>query len=375
MIILRSANLSMSAISYPLQSPILRRGMPLSWMNSLLTNRVAYHVVFWSFVFMFNAAYIAFIGEDRDVSLYNLALRIPFILGCCYINLYVLMPRLYYQGKLFNYAILVLGLILSLNAINLYILEFFVDSPICPTTFEADATFNGSNYVYKSFYLFSVVGLTSGIKLSKDNLSTKMRADAIEKEKLQTELSLLKSQVNPHFFFNTLNNLYALTMRKSDDAPAMVLKLSDLMSYSLYESEQALVPLEKEIAHIRNYLDLESVRLASKINISLIVKGEIQDVKVPPLLFLPLIENCFKHSLIKPPGQEIVIALTVGVETICLKTTNPAVEAKKPVPAKGGLGLVNVRRRLELLYSNRFVFDAAFEDGLFIATLEIPKSS
>src|SRR5688572_3643751 len=112
------------------------------WANSLLSNRWAYHIVFWTFVFVFNAAYIAFIGEDRDVSLYNLVLRIPFILMCCYINLYWLMPAFYYTGKLFSYAVLVLVLIFSINALNLYMLGLFVESPICPTTFEADATFN-----------------------------------------------------------------------------------------------------------------------------------------------------------------------------------------------------------------------------------------
>ncbi len=221
-----------SAVQAP--RPIFSENFSIGWINKVHSNRLAYHIVFWLFVFVFNVAYITFIEEDREVSLYNFALRIPFILACCYINLYWLMPRYYSTGRLLVYTPLVLCMILSLNALNLLLLESFVHTPICPSTFEADATFNGSNYIYKSFYLLSIVGLTSGIKLSKDHLAEVQKTDAIEKARLQTELSLLKSQINPHFFFNTLNNLYALTMKKSDLAPDMVLRLSDLMSYSLY---------------------------------------------------------------------------------------------------------------------------------------------
>jgi len=235
---------------FPTTLPVFTETPSLAWVNKLLTNRVAYHLVFWVLVFGFSAAYISFIGEDRTVSLYNLALRIPFILICCYVNLYLLMPRFYYSGQLFVYASVVLASIFGLNALNLCLLEAFVESPICPTTFEADATFNRSNFLYKSFYLFSIVGLTSGIKLSKNHFIERQKADAIEKEKLQTELSFLKSQIQPHFFFNTLNNLYALTIKKSDLAPEMLLKLSDLMSYGLYEAEAASVPVEKEVLAI-----------------------------------------------------------------------------------------------------------------------------
>jgi two-component system, LytTR family, sensor kinase len=359
----------LTSIRQPLFTPA---STSLGWMTVVLTNRLAYHIVFWAFVFLFNAAYISFIGEDREVSLYNLGLRIPFILACCYINLYWLMPKFYYSGKLLLYGTLVLAMIFSLNALNLYLLQYFVESPICPTTFEADATFNGSNYIYKSFYLFSLVGLTSGIKLSKNHLTEKQRLDAIEKEKLQTELSLLKSQINPHFFFNTLNNLYALTMKKSDLAPDMVLRLSDLMSYSLYESDHTHVSLEKEIKHISNLIELEAVRMNNKIKVEFNVNGLTEDKQIPPLIFLPLIENCFKHAVANGSDNIISIELTATANSLLLKTSNPANPAQKQLHKKGGLGLRNVQRRLELLYDTRHQFETQFSNGHFIATLEIP---
>lgn len=353
-------------------APVFADTPSFGWINKLLTNRIAYHVVFWVFVFVFNAAYISFIGEDRDVSLYNLGLRIPFILIGCYINLYWLMPRFYYAGNLLLYGFMVLAIIFSVNALNLFLLEAFVESPICPTTFEADATFNSSNYLYKSFYLFSIIGLTSGIKLSKNHFVERQKADAIEKEKLQTELSFLKSQIQPHFFFNTLNNLYALTMKKSDLAPEMLLKLSDLMSYGLYEADASSVPIEKEIEHIRNYMELESLRLGSRFNVEFILKGEIENKRIPPLLFLPFIENCFKHAALRETGQSIKIELTVTNQTIELHTNNPFISTKKSFERKGGLGLKNAHRRLQLLYGSEYVVESFESDGQYKVMVRIP---
>ncbi len=356
------------------EESIFSQNRSASWSNSLLSNRWAYHIVFWMFVFLFNAAYISFIGEDRDVSLYNLGLRIPFILLCCYVNLYWLMPKFYYSGQFVSYGGMVLALIFSLNALNLYLLELFVESPICPTTFEADATFNGSNYIYKSFYLFSLVGLTSGIKLSKRHLTEKQKADAIEKEKLQTELSLLKSQINPHFFFNTLNNLYALSIKKSDQAPEMVLKLSELMSYSLYESDGANVSLDKEIKHIQNYIELESIRLANKMKVEFSVTGSPTERQIPPLIFLPIIENCFKHTNTRQVDSVIRIKIIVSQHSLVLKTENPAVHEQQPFNRKGGLGLRNLKRRLALLYETRYALTTELANGQYSVVLEIPAA-
>jgi two-component system, LytTR family, sensor kinase len=360
----------------PTLNPIAPYSEPspsLLWVNKLLTNRVAYHIIFWLFVFGFSAAYISFIGEDRIVSLYNLGLRIPFIIICCYFNLYVLMPRFYYSGHLAIYFGLVLAAIFSINALNLFLLEAFVESPICPTTFEADATFNGSNYLYKSFYLFSLVGLTSGIKLSKSHYIERQKADAIEKEKLQTELSFLKSQIQPHFFFNTLNNLYSLTIKKSDKAPEMLLKLSDLMSYGLYEAEASAVSLEKEIEHIRNYIELESLRLGNRLTIQFDVNGDLEGKRIPPLLFLPFIENCFKHASPTDKSQSINIRIEVDATEIRLSTSNPfTILNKTTLDKKGGLGLKNAYRRLKLLYGEKYRIKESREDGLYLVDVSVP---
>lgn len=366
----------MSTLSTTLPAPtapqLLTRGESITWISKLLTNRTAYHILFWALVFLLNAAYITYIEHDWHITLYNFALRTPFILAGCYINLYWLLPRYYNSGKIFTYAAMVAGLILTLNALNLLLLEACVDTPICPKTYEAMASFTWNNYLYKAFYLVSIVGLTSGIKLSKDFLLEKQKADAIEKEKLQTELSLLKSQIHPHFFFNTLNNLYALALKKSDLAPEMLLKLSELMSYSLYEAEGAYISLEKEIKHIQNYIELESLRFGNKMNVDFNVKGAPDEKRVPPLVFLPFIENCFKHATAKGLEKTITITLTVEDHSITLFTRNPYSKGNKSSAQKGGLGLKNAQRRLQLLYDTTYKLETTNTGDFFEVNLQIP---
>jgi sensor histidine kinase YesM len=345
---------------------------PLNRIQQLLLNRLACHILFWMIVFIFNAAYISYIEYDWRITLYNFFLRMPFIIACCYVNLYWLLPKYYYPGRLLLYVSLVLGTILTLNIINLFVLESFSNTPICPKSYESLASFTWNNYVYKAFYLISIVGLTSGIKLSKGYLLEKQKTDAIEKEKLQTELSLLKSQIHPHFFFNTLNNLYALTLKKSDLAPGMLLRLSELMSYSLYESDGTYVSLSKEIKHIQNYIELESLRFGSKVSIEFNVIGLKEDKLIPPLIFLPIIENCFKHTSSGQSDISITISLTIHDDTATLRTCNPFTNDKNKLSGKGGLGLRNVHRRLQLLYDDAYHLETESSGRFFTVTLQIP---
>ena len=139
----------------------------------------------------------------------------------------------------------------------------------------------------------------------------KKRNQDLAKLQLSTELKFLRSQIQPHFFFNTLNNLYALTLKKSDDAPRLVIKLSDLMQYILYEVKSSKASLLREINHINNYIDIEHIRFKDRIESELDITGNIEDVEVPPLLYLTFIENCFKHGLKDNDNIKIKISLFI----------------------------------------------------------------
>lgn len=175
------------------------------------------------------------------------------------------------------------------------------------------------------------------------------RAD-MRLQQQSTELALLKAQINPHFFFNTLNNIYSLVYKKSDDAPAALLKLSEIMRYMLYESKSDTVPLGKELIHLDNYLELEKLRMKEDSFVSYKIRGNPNGYMVPPMLLLTFVENAFKHGKRKVDHPGVIIRLQVGSENLNFTVINYTQDHIPRNPKSEGIGLQNVSRRLELLY-------------------------
>jgi two-component system LytT family sensor kinase len=226
--------------------------------------------------------------------------------------------------------------------------------------------------------------LVTAIKFFKDWMSQRQQLQEKEQQRITTELDFLKAQVHPHFFFNTLNNLYSLTLQKSDLAPEVVLKLSDLMSYMLYESGAPLVPLDKEIRNLENYLALEKLRFDERLSLTFEKEGipilPAEPISIPPLILLAFVENGFKHGMNHMIGDgRIHISLKVlpqqllfGIEnSIARSETLPA--AAEP-PDTNGIGLKNVIRRLDLLYGTRYQLDLLATEDSFHVTLKMPLS-
>jgi len=180
-----------------------------------------------------------------------------------------------------------------------------------------------------------------------------------ERARLEAELARLKMQMHPHFLFNTLNNLYGLTLERSDDAPDVVLRIADLLDYMLYRCDRPLVPLAGELEHLKTYLELERLRYDDRVDVTFEVDGPTADAHVAPLLLVPFIENSFKHSASQTADRAWIRIELRAVETnLHLTVANskpdvpPNVEAGDGVArdATAGIGLANVRRRLDLLY-------------------------
>ena len=228
-----------------------------------------------------------------------------------------------------------------------------------------------------SIYL---VGLTTGLKFFKDSMQQRQRIQEQEKQQIALELNFLKAQVHPHFFFNTLNNLYSLTLQKSDLAPEVVLKLSSLMSYMLYESGASYVLLDKEIANLENYIALEQLRFGNRL--SLTFEKEVNppgSIRIPPLILLTFVENSFKHGMSQTIGDgRIDISLRADQRELLFRIDNSIGELRpssqsrpsgnfdhppnpghQAIPSSNGLGLSNVIRRLDLLYGPSYRLDTA----------------
>ncbi|RZN78874.1 MAG: histidine kinase [Winogradskyella sp.] len=188
-------------------------------------------------------------------------------------------------------------------------------------------------------------------------------------ENQRMELDLLRSQTNPHFLFNTLNNIYALVHKDSNKALGAIEKLSLLLRYSLYKTN-TVVALEDEISQIKNFIDLESIRHKEPPNLKLNIDGITKNVRLPQFLLLPFVENAFKHGKLHSKNQPISIRLKITNSNLSYIVTNEIEEKKKD--KVGGLGLDNLKKRLDLLYPNTNVFLSKSENALFTAQLEIP---
>lgn len=272
-----------------------------------------------------------------------------------------LMPRRY--GAYFGLTVLLILLYLLIQSVCDVVMYGYVLGPGFNSRIGDSLAYN---FTHTSLYLFLTVFLQFSIDWYEQNRTLQ----AVKVEKLQAEVNYLRSQVNPHFLFNALNNLYALTLRKSDQAPDIVLKLSELMEYMLYESDEAFVPLEKEIKYLGNYLELERIRQGNQADIRLTVTGEVDKCMIPPFLILPFVENAFKHGVsraVRNAYLHIDIRIGGGIEVV---VENNKLDFRDE-DRSGGIGLANVRRRLELLYPGRHELVIANEADLFRVRMKL----
>jgi len=275
--------------------------------------------------------------------------RISLLIAISWINIRWLMPqflaRKMYVAYFGTVLLLIIGYLILQSGYDYHLFGFLI-GPYRGSPFSDTLLYN---FTHTSLYLL----LTVALKLSIDWYEQKKVLQEVRVEKLQAEVNYLRSQVNPHFLFNALNNLYALTIQQSPAAPDVVLKLSEMMEYMLYESDEALVPLEKEIRYLNNYLELERLRQGNNADIRLEVAGEPDRCSIPPFLLLPLVENAFKHGISRTI-HNAYLHLHICIDT-ALKVVieNNKLNSHSQQP-NGGIGLSNLEKRLELLYPGTF---------------------
>ena len=335
-----------------------------------------FHALFWLCYYLFAALISLSVHQIYDPRFYaELLSLLPPDMLLVYINLYVLIPAFLLKRKFPLYFLTVLLTMTAISMLNIGLHHLY--------TVNGSPFFAGNNkltipdlatQLINSIYL---VGLTTGLKFFKDSMEQRQRLREQEKQQIALELNFLKAQVHPHFFFNTLNNLYSLTLQKSDLAPEVVLKLSSLMSYMLYESGSAYVSLEKEMANLESYIALERLRFGNRLSLLFEKEGVPPDpIRIPPLILLTFVENSFKHGMSQTIGEgRIDISLKVDAHQLFFRIDNsipsPANGSSIPSPATG-LGLRNVTRRLDLLYGPDYRLDISETPTNFHVTLKIP---
>ncbi len=344
-------------------------------VRNITQSRVVQHVFFWVvYVVFFGLLYGSYIDDYYNAFMVELV-ELPFKIGLVYFNMYYLMPRYLLQKRyleFFFYLLLLMALITAL--MQFVLLPFLIHPMFCPTTCTEDnLTFyrfvkNGVNISY-------VVAITAVIALLKNWYSHQQAARDLTQDKLEAELKVLKGQIHPHFLFNTLNSLYSLTLKKSDNAPEVVLKLSSLMDYMLYAANAATVPLEKELEYIRNYISLERIRYGERVDVCFTETGSITGRQVAPMMLLPFVENAFKHGVSTETGNAwIRIDVKVQENKLVLLVENCKCGERASHSTRdmaSGIGLKNLRRRLELLYEGCYTLETEDEPDSYAARLEL----
>jgi LytS/YehU family sensor histidine kinase len=369
---------------------------------------IAIHVAVW--ICFFSLPYI-FSPQPKEItaniSKYMLTLFVTinvFLLGFYYLNTLILIPKLLFTKKWFFYLVTVAACLTlfiyaprevthlitgnSEEEIRQEIRQEFKqrrnsfredkDSTAKIAEPKKEGKRKSSNNAFKyfpgSFVVFLLV-LTIGICITaiQQWLIAEHTKEKIEHEKLNTELSFLKSQVNPHFFFNTLNNIYSLAVVQSFKTAPAVLKLSSIMRYILTETQTDKVPLENEIDFITNYIDLQLVRLTDKVKVTFTVEGNIFNKDIAPLLFIPFVENAFKYGISTKDNSEITIHLSAADGKVELDVTNTIVHKENNMDTTG-IGINNVKRRLILSYPNKHSLTVLESNNTFKVHLAIDIS-
>lgn len=225
-----------------------------------------------------------------------------------------------------------------------------------------------------SVILFLMVGsVSTALQIVKQWRTTEHRAVQAEADKATTELSFLKAQINPHFLFNTLNNIYSLVVTKNDNAPNAIMKLSHIMRYVTDEVTQDYVPLEWEVECINHYIDLQRMRLNEKTHVDFTISGNIEGKQIPPLILMTFIENVFKYGISSHESTTIIIKLGTKTEAIEFFCQNKIFHKQQEVVRKG-IGIENIKKRLNQLYPDKHRLNIDVSDDLFTVTLTLQTS-
>ena len=340
--------------------------------NVSRTIPIKYHVIFWVGYFLFNVLRWGSYFGDYVYSIKSNLVEFPIHILAVYVNIYFLIPRFILKKKYWNYIASLFLMLAFVYLLRTGLNYLLVTKEIWPEADSAGKFLEINHIIAVLLGELYVIGFVTAIKLIIDWSIEKKRNERLAKLQLSTELKFLRTQIQPHFFFNTLNNLYALTLSKSDNAPQLVLKISEMMQYILYEVKSDKTSLLQEISHINNFVDISRLRFGDNIESNLDITGDIEDVEVPPLLFISFIENCFKHGL--NGNEKVTIDMSfhrVSPDYLEFKLSNTFNPDAHKTDGQG-IGIINTQRRLGLLFASDFILETTIINDTYNLFLKIP---
>jgi len=349
-----------------------------------MNKRILYHILFWISYVIFKSylnyeaeAFLVKHKSNFEFFLENILTQIIFLIvkiPLVYTLFYIANKYLTKIWNLYKTTLLVTLLFIISSVCYAFISHYFVMNVVFKQPIEFKMVITIGSFLYSFFVLCFTSGIAMAIKLIRVNIRQKEAEQELLKKKLETELNLLKSQVNPHFLFNTLNNIYALAIKKSEHTAPVVMKLSKLLRFMLYESSNDRILLSQEVKLLEDYIDLEKIRYSDRLTLKISIQNSTTDAKITPLLLLPLIENAFKHGASESMSSAFITIELKEVNNVLTLRIENSKEEKDLSEIKESIGLKNVRRQLELTYSD-FKLEISNKQNSFIVYLQINLNS
>ena len=349
---------------------------------------ITFHAIGWAIIIFIPLYLNSTFGGGNLRHIYEFYLNAFSYALIFYLGYLWLVPRFFVQRKFLIYIAILLGLIISTYFVSNFIEREFLYNPIDRERFRAAMkTFTGKDVPYRGPNAFGFIshffsslllsGFAVGLGLMDKLRQNEKKQKELEKEKLNSELAFLKNQVSPHFFFNTLNNIYSLIGIDGPTAQESVLKLSKLMRYLLYESEHGETQMSHEIEFMNNYIDLMKLRLSPKVKLQIDFPQDFSDFPIAPLLFVPFIENAFKHGVSYREHSFIHIRMKINQDQIIFISENSigkSTQNQTEDIQHSGIGLENVKKRLALLFQGRHELKIKNAETVFRVELTIQKT-
>lgn len=334
-------------------------------LKKLLINEISIFIYLWVIYLFFPMLFDLERGEF-SISLGKVTFTAYYIILASLNNFY-LIPRYVSNGRYLTYLGVILTTLAGFSIFDETVIEYLLN-------YERGLSLSTRGAAYSFIRMGTIVILFGSFKLFWDYQNKLRKISSLEKERIESELKFLKSQINPHVMFNNLNSIYYYALENSEKVPTMILKLSEIMRYMIYEANERLVSLEKELEYIRNFIELQKIRLEERGTIAFSVDGDPGNYQIAPLLLISFIENSFKHSMeTRSDDIWIEIEITISDDQLHFSARNNWSEPQSPGdrPSSSGIGLQNVKKRLQLIYPGQHTLEIKKSEELFDVSLTL----
>lgn len=345
----------------------------MNWLKKIKIKTIFFHLLFWIGVWFFFYYFFSYNSDDKVYVIWFSSCLLPVTIAVTYFLVYFLIPRYllakkYFLFALYSFYTLVFSsylIVLAIYGCLIFLLSFNIE--VMPPM--------SKNFLFILLLVFLVSGVVSFVTLLNHNFKTLSKNRELQNKILETQLQLkeqelhyLKMQIHPHFLFNTLNTIYGFALKQSVRTPDIILKLSNLLDYILYQVNKPRVSLKEEVLHIKEYIELEKIRFKDTLKV-IFVSDEIDgQLQVAPMLLIPFVENAFKHGSIFEGFLRIEIKVAVDKNRLDFSIRNTFKEQEN---GNGGIGLENLKKRLELHYKGNYKFETKKEGKWFQSELRI----